>query len=179
RDRRQQRREPRAGRLLVEIGCKFLAELGRIGERKGLRERLDEEIERIDDREIGQEIDVDREFRGLLRKDVTGEPVSVRVLLPIYEMLVRRHLEPIAQDLGWGMRRRPQPDNLRPETDRPVVLVASDVVEVDENRHRTAVTPRNKRHSTMQISGRTGAQKPDGCAGRAGIIYGSQWRADE
>jgi hypothetical protein len=33
------------------------------------------------------------------------------------------------------MRRRPQPDDLRPEPDRPVVLVSRDVVEGDQDRH--------------------------------------------
>ena len=121
--------EPRPGRLGNEIGRELLAQLGRIGERKRLGAGLDEEIERIDHLHIGEQIDRDGEFGGLLRKDEAGEPVPVGILLPVHEMLRRRHLERIARHARAAMRRRAQPDDLRPEIDRPVVLIARDVME--------------------------------------------------
>ena len=106
-----------------------------VSERECFREGLDEEVERIDDRHVGDEIDGDDEFAGLFRKYEAREPVAVRILQPVHEMLRRRHLERIAQYAGAAMRRRPQPDDLRTETDRAVVLIARGVVEADQDRH--------------------------------------------
>ena len=66
------------------------------------------------------------------------DPVAVRVLLPVHEMLGRRHIERIARNARAAMRRRPQPDELRAEPDRPAILVAGGMVEVDQDRHRIA-----------------------------------------
>ena len=79
--------ETRTGRLLDEIGRELLGEFARIRKRILAGRRIDEEIERIDYRHIGEQIDGDAEFGGLLRKHETGKPVAVRVLLPIHEML--------------------------------------------------------------------------------------------
>jgi len=76
-------RQLRASGLGIEIGRKLLGEFGGIGERKNFRERLDQEIERIDHRHVGDEIDRDGEFACLLGEDEAGEPVSVRILLPV------------------------------------------------------------------------------------------------
>ena len=70
-----------------------------------------------------------------LGKHEARQPVAVRVLLPVHEMLGRRHLQRIAADRGAGMRRRPQADDLRPERDRPVVPIARDVLQTDQDRH--------------------------------------------
>ena len=77
----------------------------------------------------------------LLGKHEARQPVAVRVLLPVDEMLGRRDLERIARDPRAAMRRRPQPDRLRPERDRPVVGVAGDVMQADENRQKRAPCP--------------------------------------
>ena len=142
RDRGEERRQAGSRRLGVEIGPQLLRELGGIGERKAVGERLDEEVERIDHRHVGQEIDGDGELAGLLRKHEARQPVSVRVLLPIHEMLGRRHLERIAHDAGAAVRRRPQPDDLGPEPDRPIVLVPRDMMETGEDRHGYAAPMR-------------------------------------
>src|SRR5262245_65969109 len=79
-DRGEERREPRTGRLGIEIRRKLLGELGGIGERERFREGLDEEIERIYHRNIGDEIDSDGEFASLVWKDEVWWAVSVWVL---------------------------------------------------------------------------------------------------
>src|SRR5215831_14010994 len=134
-DRGEERREPRTGRLGIEIRRKLLGELGGIGEREIFREWLDEEIERIYHRHIGDEIDRDGEFASLLWKDEACEPVSIRILLPVYEVLRRRHLERVTFDPHAAMGGRAQPDDLRRQADRPVVAVACDMVETGEDRH--------------------------------------------
>src|SRR5262249_7945191 len=135
RDRGEERRQPRAGRLGIEIRGKLLGEFGGIGERGIFREWLDEEIERIYHRHVGDEIDSDGEFAGLLRKDEACEPVSIRILLPVHEVLRRRHPQRVTFDPRTAMGGWAQPDDLRREADRPIVAVASDVVETGEDRH--------------------------------------------
>src|SRR5262249_4164137 len=102
---------------------------------KGVGERLEEESERIDHCHVGDEIDSDSEFARLLRKDEACKPVSVRVLLPIHEMLRRRHLERVAFDACAAMRGRTQPDHLRCESNRPVVAIAREMMKTGEDRH--------------------------------------------
>jgi hypothetical protein len=62
RDRREIGRQQRACRLGDEIGRELRAQFLRIGEGEDLGVGLDEEVERIDDRELGDEVDLDAEF---------------------------------------------------------------------------------------------------------------------
>jgi hypothetical protein len=96
-----------------ELGLQFVG----IGKRKFFRIGLDEEIEGIDDRKLGGEVNLDGEFFGLFRKDEARQPIAMRVLLPIHEM-----------------RRRPQPNGLRPERNGAIISVTRDVLQSDQNR---------------------------------------------
>ena len=120
--------------LRVEIGGEFELQVIGVFEREFFGIGLDEEVEGVDDRELRREVDLDLELRHRLREDKAGEPVAVRILLPVHEMLVGRHLERIARHLGSAMGRRPQTDRLRSEHDRPVIGILGDVVQADENR---------------------------------------------
>src|SRR5689334_9225297 len=93
RDRGDKFAQQRPGRLLAEIGSKLLVKLARVLERILHRGRIDEKIERIDDRHVGEKIDRDGELPRALGKDEAGKPVAVRILLPVHEVLGRRHLE--------------------------------------------------------------------------------------
>ena len=73
-------------------------------------------------------IDVDGKLFGLFGKYETRQPIAVRVLLPVHEVLRRRHLQSVAGDAGAAVRRRPQPDDLRPQADRPSISVARGVM---------------------------------------------------
>ena len=136
RDRPNKFQKQRAGRFRLDEGREILMQhLRREFERPLLGIGLDEKVERIDDLHVGEEIDGDGEFAGLLRKDVARQPIAVRVLLPVHEMLRRRHRKRVARNPRAAVRRRPQPHGLRAETDRPIVGVTGGVVEPDEDRH--------------------------------------------
>jgi hypothetical protein len=96
---------------------------------------FDKEIEWIDDLHVGEEIDGDGEFRGLFGKHEARQPIAVRILLPVHEMLRRRHRQRVARNPRAAVRRRPQPYDLRTKAGRPIVSVASGVVEPDEDGH--------------------------------------------
>ena len=70
-------------------GASSVSRLAAIDEGKLLGIGLDKEIERIDHGHLGREIDLDAELGGLFRKDEARQPVAVRVLLPVDEMLRR------------------------------------------------------------------------------------------
>ena len=86
-----------------EIGGEFGRQLLRIGERKFLRVGLDEEVERVDHRELGGQIDLDLEGLDRLGKYVARQPIAVRVLLPIDEVVFGFDLERIARHFGAAM----------------------------------------------------------------------------
>ena len=137
RDRSEQRLQSRADRLGLQIRRKLVPQVGRIGEREFLRIRFGEEVERVEHLEIGEEIDNDRELGGLFGKDETRQPIAVRVLLPVHEVLARGDVERVARHARAAVRRRPQTDHLRAEVDRAIILIARGVMETDQDRHRT------------------------------------------
>ncbi len=106
-----------------------------VAERVALGRRFEKEIERVDDREIGDEVDGDLEPFGRIRQQHACQPVRLRVLLPIQKMVGRLHVEPIRDDRRPAVRRRPQPDHLRPQFDRPIVGVAGRVMEGNPKTH--------------------------------------------
>ncbi len=99
--------------------CQVRRELPPVGgvvvERELLGGGLEEEVERIDHRHLGDEIDLDAKLARLLREHEPREVVRLRVLLPVDEVFGGRDLERIGQDPRAAMRRRTKPDDLRPE----------------------------------------------------------------
>ena len=89
-----------------------------VAERKSLRVRLEEEIEGIEHRHLGDQVHLDAQLARLLREHEAREVVSLRVLLPVDEMLCRRDLQRIGKDARAAMRRRTQADDLWPERQR-------------------------------------------------------------
>ena len=163
-DRSEKRRQQRTRRLGIEKRRKLLGELRGIGERESLRERLYEEVERIDHRHVGDQIDGDLEFAGLFREYEAREPVSVRVLQPVHEMLCRRHLERIARYASAAMRRGPQPDDLWSETDGAFVPVARGMVKTDKDRHTPpCCVVRNRVTWTRAFTSSLGRMIPASC----------------
>jgi hypothetical protein len=125
----EKRLELLAGQFRLEAGRKLGTQFGRIDEWKRLGARLDEEVERIDHLHVGDEIDRHGKFGRLLREDEAGDAVPVGIVLPVHEMLRRRHLQGIARHARAPVRGRAQPDDLRPEIDRSVVVIAGDMME--------------------------------------------------
>ena len=108
-------RPRRLGRAIDdEIGPQVLA----IFERPGLGAFFDEEIERIVDRHVGDDVDLDLQFADQFGEDVAGEPVAVGVLLVVHEMVGGRHFQRMRDDPGAAVRRGPEPDDLRARAKR-------------------------------------------------------------
>ena len=125
----------RPDRFGLHVDGKVLADFLGIGERPHLRRRLHEEVERIVDRHVGHEVDLDLQLVDRLGEDEAGQEVAVGVLLQVHEMVARRYLQRVAEYLGARMRRRLEADDLRAEYDRPVIEVVREVIDCSENGH--------------------------------------------
>ncbi len=117
------------------VDLEIVTQLGRIVEGPVFRLFLDEEVERIVDRHIGDQIDLDLEFAHRLREHEPGEPIAVRVLLVIDEMTAGADFQRMGQDPRPAVRRRPQTDDLGPERDRAVVSVMGQMIDACAYRH--------------------------------------------
>ena len=104
-------REPWRQRQAAEIG-RQVAPLRRfVRKRKFLRVRLEEEIEGVEHRHLGDQVDLDVEVAGAIRELQAGEVVGFRVLLPVEEMPGGRPIfQRIGQDARAAVRCRAQPD---------------------------------------------------------------------
>src|SRR5262249_47192134 len=106
----------RCPRLLpFQIRSKLDLERRLIFERIGLRVAFDEEVDRIDDLVLKDEIDQDLKRPHFFWKDATRLPIAERVLLPVQEMAAGRNLERVRLNRRTRVRRRPQPNDLRTE----------------------------------------------------------------
>ena len=108
----------RAGGFGFEKRAQFAGERGVVSERILLGVRLEEEIERIEDRHFGDQVDFDEELGGGLREDQAREIVALRVLLPVDEVVLRAGSS--ANRTGSGVRQcgaGRKPHDLRAESD--------------------------------------------------------------
>ncbi len=80
----------RAGGFGSAVDHQIVGEVLGIVEGPFLGGVLDEEVEGVVDRHVGDEIDLDLQFAHRLGKDEARQPVAVGVLLVIDEMLRRR-----------------------------------------------------------------------------------------
>ncbi len=134
-EKRLQVRTRRLGRTVDdEVGPQILA----IFERPDLSAFLDEEVERIIDRHVGDDVDLDLQFVDQLREDVARQPVAVGILLDVDEMLGGRDFQRMRDYARPALRRRPEPDDLRAQRDRPVVFIVRQVMDCGLNGHRGA-----------------------------------------
>ena len=106
-----------------------------VGERKFLRLRFEEKIERIQHRHFRDQIHFDAKLARRLLEDEPRGVVRLRILHPVDEMFFRRDFQRVAQNARPRMRRGPQPHDLRAEIDQPVVFVVRLVVERDVDGH--------------------------------------------
>ena len=84
---------------------------------------LDEEIEGVDDHHLGDDIDLDPQGLCFFLEHHARQDVAEGILLPVDEVFFRRDPQGIRQDRRPAMHRRTQPDHLRREGDRPVIVI--------------------------------------------------------
>ena len=93
-----------------------------------------------------------RSSAGLLREHQPRQVVGLRVLLPVDEVLRRRHAQRIGEDASAQCGAGPQAHDLGTQAHAPVVAVVRDVIERDVNRHRGIIrSARNKSRAPICI----------------------------
>ena len=134
-DRGEPGRQFRPQRFQLAERRDLFGERGVVGEGPGLGRGFEEEVERIDDRHVGHQVDRDLEQVGLLGKYQPGEVISLRILLPVDEMLGRGDLQRIGNDGCPAVRGRTQTHDLRPQLDGPVISVGRPMMQRDVDAH--------------------------------------------
>ena len=119
----------------LEVGRELARVLVRVDERELLGRGVDEEVERVDHRHVGHQVDRDLQLARLLREHQPRDPVAVRVLLPVEEVLRRLDLERVALDRRAAMRGGPQPHLVRRQSRPGGRTCSGSVVERDLDRH--------------------------------------------
>ena len=127
--------EGRGQRQGFEVRRQLLALVGGVDERDFFGVRFEEEVERIEHRHLGEQIDFDAQLCGFLGEYQTCQVIALRVLLPVDEMLLGRDFQRIGQNPRATVGRRAQADDLRAEFDSAVVAIMRDVMQCDMNRH--------------------------------------------
>lgn len=163
-ERRQQRLQARTGRLRRHVDRQILLDRFRVSEGPLGRLFLDEEVEGIIDRHVGDEIDLDLELRHRVREDVAGKVVAVRILLQVDEMVGGRDLQRVAEHPCLRMRGGFQSDDLWAETDRLVIGVVSQMIDAGFDRH---------------ISFLSGAHRRAACCSRKSVCAMQRKKASE
>src|SRR4030095_6290113 len=93
--------EKGSGLLQHEVGSELVPESRLVLEGELLGVVVEKEVEGVDDGEVRDEVDLDRELRRLLREDQPGEKVAERILLPVDEVLPRLYRERVGSDRSW------------------------------------------------------------------------------
>ena len=127
--------EQRTTFCLHQIRREFLSLLLLILEREMLRVLFEEEIEGVDHRHVGDQLDLDAQAPSLLRKHDPREEVPEGVLLPVQEVLLRHDLQAVGANRRARMRRRAQPDHVGREPHGSVEPVVRVVVDRDSDGH--------------------------------------------
>ncbi len=121
--------------LEFEIGLQFMCQDGVILKGEFLGGVLDEEVEGVDRRHVGGQLDLDLELIRLVRENEPRLEVALGVLLPVEEVVLRGDPQAVIQNWRAAMGRRTKTHHLWPEGNRLVVLVVGDVGKGDVNRH--------------------------------------------
>ena len=125
----------RPRRLRDQVGAQFRRQLLRVGERKFFGVFFNEEIEGVDDRHVGHQVDREVEHVGFFLEHETADVIAVRVLLPVDEMVLRLHRQRVRQDRCARMGGRAQADFVWRQIDQTVVAVTGLVVQRDTDSH--------------------------------------------
>ena len=106
-----------------------------IAKRERLGVVLHEEVERVDDGQVGHQVHGDVEFAHRLRENQSRNVISERILLPVQEQAGRFDAQRVRLDRRTRMGRRAEPDEVRTEHSRTLEPVGRPVFESDAGSH--------------------------------------------
>ena len=121
----------------LEVGLELVQQQRIVLEWPLLGRLLDEEVERIDDGHVGDQIDADAELARLVGHHHARQEVAERILLPVDEVRLGRDLQRVGQDRRAAVRRRAQAHHLRRQRYRAIVGVRCAMSERDMEAHAT------------------------------------------
>ena len=105
-DTGQVRSQPWRQRQGFQIRRQLALLIGGVAERDIFGVGLQEKIERIEHRHLGDQVDFDAQLVSLFREHQARQVIALRVLLPVDEMLLGQHLQRVGQYPRTAMGRR-------------------------------------------------------------------------
>ena len=127
----------------LEVRQEVVLQERRVGEREVFRVLLEEKVERVRDRQLGHQVDLDHQLLRRFREHQPGLVVAERILLPVDEVIARLDPECVRKDRSPAVRRRPQPHDVGRQLHHTVVSVAGLVMQGDADAQgRSRVRPR-------------------------------------
>ena len=96
---------------------------------------LEKEIERVDNRHFGHQVDGHRQLARLVGKHDPGLVIAERILLPVDKVLLRCDLQRITKYPGPAMGGGAQANDVRRQVHGPVEMVFRSMVDGDLDRH--------------------------------------------
>ena len=130
-----EREQPGRGRGQFHERREFLLQPRVVGEGILLRRVFEKKVERVVNRHLRDQFDLDAQLGAFFREDEASVPVGERILLPVQEMFLGLNLQRVAEDARPAMGRGPQPHDMRRVPDLAVVGVMGPVLEGDVNGH--------------------------------------------
>ncbi len=138
-------REPfgqqRTGLPDLQVGSEVERHRGVVGEGVALGRLLHEEVERVHDRQVGNEVDGEGELAARRREHQTSRVIAERVLLPVDEMVTRLDRQRVGEDRRTTVGGRSEPHDVREERHRPVESIRHGVLEGDPDAHTAGRGP--------------------------------------
>ncbi len=131
-----------------------------VGEGDVLGLVVEEEVEGVDHRHVGDQVDDHGQLVGPLGEDQPGQVVAERVLLPAHEVVGRGDRERVGQDRRPGVGRGAEPHHVGREGDRPGEPVGGAVLEGDVGADPSSLPP--SPHTAVSPMLRVDERRPPG-----------------
>ena len=109
-------------------------------EGEALKAGIEEEVEGIDGFEVGDEVNLHREFRRRASEEHIGLLVLVGIEPPLEYAAGGNDIQLILEDLGSAVESRTKLNGLGADEDRSLILIVGPVVERDFHSHITLLS---------------------------------------
>ncbi len=115
--------------LQLEIGSEISGQAVVVNEGNLLRRLFEKEVERVDHRHVGDQVDLERQLVGLFRENDPGEIIPEGVLLPIDEVGLGTNRQRVGHHRGSAVGRRTQAHDVRSDLDVAIEAIPCQMVD--------------------------------------------------
>jgi hypothetical protein len=122
-------------RVDCEPGDEIVAKRFGVVEGEDFKAGIEKEVEGVDGLKVGDQINLDGEFRRGIEEEHIGLLVLVRIKPPLEDAAVGFNFQFVLEDRGAALESGAKLDGLRANEDRSLILIVGPVVESDFQSH--------------------------------------------